>query len=106
MRKMKILAVIPLWGAIILLFWLFIKAVKQEINRKKFRACFVATALIGFLSILAVVLLLGFVSSLNVLTEFVQTYGMLVAIIVGGYIMNLFAFVKINKHWTDLENVE
>ena len=35
-KKMNYLAIIPIFGTIILLFWLFIKMVKQEINKKKF----------------------------------------------------------------------
>ena len=102
-RKMYFLAILPIWGSIILLFWLFIKMVKQEINKKKFDAYFISSALFGFLSILVTILLLNFVNSLIDITNFINSYGLLIAFIVGGYLMNLFTFTLINKKWDDLE---
>ena len=100
---MYFLAILPIWGSIILLFWLFIKMVKQEINKKKFDAYFISSALFGFLSILVTILLLNFVNSLIDITNFINSYGLLIAFIVGGYLMNLFTFTLINKKWDDLE---
>lgn len=102
-RKMNFLAILPIGGSIILLFWLFIKMVKREINKKKFDAYFISSALFGFLSILVTILLLNFVNSLIDITNFINSYGLLIAFIVGGYLMNLFTFTLINKKWDDLE---
>ena len=100
---MNFLAILPIGGSIILLFWLFIKMVKREINKKKFDAYFISSALFGFLSILVTILLLNFVNSLIDITNFINSYGLLIAFIVGGYLMNLFTFTLINKKWDDLE---
>lgn len=102
-KKINYLIIIPIFGTVILLFWLFIKMVKQEINKKKFHAYFISSALFGFLSILVAILLLNFVNSLIDITNFINSYGIIVAFIVGGYLMNLFTFILINKKWNDLE---
>lgn len=92
-KKINCLAIIPIFGTVILFFWLFIKMTKQKINKNKFNAYFISSALFGFLSILITILFLNFINS----------YGILVAYIVGGYLMNLFTFTLINKKWNDLE---
>ena len=102
-KKINYLAIIPIFGTIFLLFWLFIKMIKQEINRKKFHAYFISSALFGFLSILIAILFLNFVNSLTVITNFINSYGIIVAFLVGGYLMNLFTFSLINKKWNELE---
>ena len=102
-KKINYLAIIPIYGTVILLFWLFIKMIKQEINRKKFHAYFISSALFGFLSILIAILFLNFINSLTDITNFINSYGIIVAFLVGGYLMNLFTFSLINKKWNELE---
>lgn len=102
-KKINYLAIIPIFGTVILFLWLFIKMAKQKINKKKFNAYFISSALFGFLSILITILLLNFINSLVDISNFINSYGILVAFIVGGYLMNLFTFTLINKKWNDLE---
>ena len=102
-KKINYFAILPIFGSVILLFWLFIKMIKQEINKKRFHAYFISSALFGFLSILIVILFLNFINSLVDITNFINSYGIIIAFIVGGYLMNLFAFNLINKKWNDLE---
>lgn len=102
-KKLNYLAIVPIYGTVVLLVWLFIKMAKQEINKKKFYAYFISSALFGFLSILVVVLLLNFINSLVDISNFINGYGLIVAFVVGGYLMNLFTFTLINKKWNDLE---
>lgn len=104
-KKLNYLAVVPIYGTVVLLVWLFIKMAKQEINKKKFYAYFISSALFGFLSILVVVLLLNFINSLVDISNFINGYGLIVAFVVGGYLMNLFTFTLINKKWNDLEKL-
>ena len=101
-KKTKFLIIAPMWGSIILLFWMFIKTAKQEISKKKFYTYFISSALFGFLSILVTILFLNFINHLINITGFINSYGLLIAYIVGGYLMNLFTFTLINKHWTKL----
>lgn len=102
-KKINCLAIIPIFGIVILFFWLFIKMTKQKINKNKFNAYFISSALFGFLSILITILFLNFINSLVDISNFINSYGILVAYIVGGYLMNLFTFTLINKKWNDLE---
>ena len=102
-KKINYLAIIPIYGTIILLLWLFIKMTKQEINKKKFHAYFISSALFGFLSVLIMILFLNFINSLVGITNFINSYGIIIAYVVGGYLMNLFTFTLINKKWDDLE---
>ena len=102
-KKINCLAIIPIFGTVILFFWLFIKMTKQKINKNKFNAYFISSALFGFLSILTTILFLNFINSLVDISNFINSYGTLVAYIVGGYLMNLFTFTLINKKWNDLE---
>lgn len=101
-KKINYLATIPIFGTVILLLWLFIKMIREEINKKKFHAYFISSALFGFLSILVAILLLNFINSLIDISSFIESYGILIAFIVGGYLMNLFTFTLINKKWNDL----
>lgn len=102
-KKINYLAIIPIFGTVILFLWLSIKMAKQKINKKKFNAYFISSALFGFLSILITILFLNFINSLVDISNFINSYGILVAFIVGGYLMNLFTFTLINKKWNDLE---
>ena len=102
-KKINCLDIILIFGTVILFLWLFIKMAKQKINKKKFNAYFISSALFGFLSILITILFLNFINSLVDISNFINSYGILVAYIVGGYLMNLFTFTLINKKWNDLE---
>lgn len=79
------------------------KMVKQEMNKKKFRAYFTSSVLFGFLSILIIILFLNFINSLTDIINFINSYGILVAFISSAYLMNLFTFTLINKKWNDLK---
>ena len=101
---MNYFAVIPIWGAIILLVWLFVKALKQEINRKRFNTCLMSSALVGFISIMVVVLLLKLIDTAVDISDFTSRYGVIVSFVAGGYLMNLFTFLLINKKWDRLQS--
>ena len=101
-KKMNYLAIIPIYGTVILLFWLFIKMIKDEVNKKNFYAYFISSGLFGFLSILVIILFLNFINSFADISNFLNCYGILVAFIVGGYLMNFFTFILVNKKWNDL----
>ena len=102
-KKMNYLAIIPIYGTVILLFWLFIKMAREKINKKKFHAYFISSVLFGFLSVLISILFLNFINSFVDITNFINSYGILVVFIIDGYLMNLFTFTLINKRWSDLE---
>ena len=57
-KKINYLAIIHIFGTVILLLWLFIKMIREEINKKKFHAYFISSVLFGFLSVLLSILLM------------------------------------------------
>lgn len=101
-KKINYLAVIPIWGSVVLLFGLFIKVIKNKVCRKKFHAYFISCALMGALSIIVTVFFLHFLNSMIDISRFIEKYGRIVAFSIGGYLMNLFTFVLINKSWENL----
>ena len=103
-KKTNYLAIIPIFGSVILFLWLYIKLLKHEINTKKFLTCFISSVLLGFLSIVVVMLFLYFINYLFDIKIFIENYGMIVAFVIGGYLLNLFSFVSINKNWDNLQN--
>ncbi len=100
-KKLNHLAVIPLYGSIIMLFWVFVKAIKHEINIKRFYKFFIACGLFGGSAILILMLFLLFISALVDIKNYIG-YGVLTVVILGGYLMNLFTFTLLNKRWDDL----
>lgn len=102
-KKMNILAVLPLYGSIIVLFWLFIKSIKKDINKKKFNLYFYSCGIMGGITIL---LLMLFVLFLNYQFNFSKEHfsiAIVVGLILGGYLMNLYTFLLLNKKWEDLK---
>ena len=98
-KKVNYLAAAPIYGSVILLFLLFIKTIKQEIDVKEFVACFVSSGFMGFLSILVSVLLFKFINMLLITSMFINDYGLLLGFVLGGYFMNLFTFTMVNKRF-------
>ena len=100
-RKFNYFALLPLYGTIILLFSLFVKMVRGEINKKKFYKFFWTYGLLGALVFFACLLGLAFVSALVDMRNYI-VYGILFVIIVGGYLCNLLVFTSVNKQWEEL----
>ncbi len=101
-KKLNVLALVPIFGTVAILLWLYIKMSKGEINKKNFHSYFISSALIGFLSILIVVLLLNFITSLIDISEFIDSYGLILSFVFGGYLLNLYTFSLLNLKWENL----
>ncbi len=101
-KDMNYLAVIPLYGTIILMVWLFIKGMKHEVHFKKAVKYFFLCGLIGGATMVVVVLLAVLVNSLVAEPNIVVKYFRLGILLIGGYIMNIFSFLLINKKWDEL----
>ena len=99
-KKLSYLRYIPLYGTIIVIFVLFVKAVKKELNYSKFMKLFFK---IGFMTA-------GIILPLQLLLIVINNYVIrislpiifLVTIFLGGYLMNYFAFKMINKKYNEL----
>lgn len=101
-KKLNYLALAPIFGTVILLFFLFIKTVKGEMYVRKFHAYFVSCALFGFLSLLLSIPFVSVIGSIFHLTSLVEGDGLVLAFILGGYLMNAFTFILVNKKWNCL----
>ncbi len=101
-KDMNYLAVIPLYGAVILMAWLFIKGMRHEVHFKKAVKYFFLCGLIGVASMVVVALLALLVNSLVTEPNFFVKYFRLFILLIGGYIMNIFSFLLINKKWDEL----
>ena len=93
---------IPLYGAIIVWFSLFIKVLKQEVEKKKFSKYFWRCGLLGGFSFLALMLGMVAISNLADIKDYI-TYGVLIVVIIGGYLFNLITFKTLNQHWDELD---
>lgn len=95
-KKINYLAIIPIYGTVILMIYLFVLMAKNRIDKRKFVLYFTSVALFGFLSILFFVLLFKFMY-INFDIQLLYDYGLLFAFILGGYAMNAFAFIALKK---------
>ncbi len=97
MDKKNYLAIIPLYGSVILIIWMYIKMIRQEISMKRFVAYLSSSAIVGFVSILISILLFKFISSFLASNIFINDYGLIAGFILGGYLLNLFTFTLVKR---------
>lgn len=100
-KRLNCLALLPLYGSIILLFWIFTRVMKHEISIKKFYKYVISCGLFGGLSFFVLMLFLFFINTLVDITNYFG-YGILIVAVLGGYLFNLFTFSLVNKRWDDL----
>ena len=98
-KNVKYLSIVPLFGSVILLFYLFIKSFKGEIDKKRFFIFFYSSGFVGFCSILVVIMSLNLVNYLFDIQEFILNFGLSTAFVFGGYLLNLFTFTIAIKKW-------
>lgn len=96
-KKMNFLAVIPIYGTVIIMLWMFVQTIKQRIPMKRFVVYLASTALAGFLSILFSILLFIFIGKLFLTSTLINEHGIVMGFVLGGYLLNLFTFTMINK---------
>lgn len=93
-KKMNYLAIIPLWGSVILIIYSFIKTVQSKLMFKDLLLFLLVAGLGGGILFTGarglVILLLG-------TRELVDKYELILTMVVGGYLMNLVAFLWFNK---------
>ncbi len=100
-RKLNYLAAVPLYGTVVLWLLLFWRVVRQEISKKKFNTYFWRCGLLGGFIYIALMLGLVVVSKVVDIKEYIG-YGILVVLVIGGYLLNLITFKTLNKHWDEL----
>ncbi len=90
-KELNYLAVIPFYGASIVLFYLFILVIKEKISKKKFTIVFSLCWTIIHL-ILSIIY-----KNLNIL--FFKDIKDIVQLFIAGYMANAFTFPFINEKW-------
>jgi hypothetical protein len=100
-KKIKYLSVIPLYGTCALYIHLYIMCLKDKISKSKFYKIFTISAAMSsmcWLVTTAIVYMIG-----EKITYFnFNNFGLYIALIVGGYIMNAVTFKYVDKNWTYL----
>ena len=103
-KKLKYLKYVPLYGAIIMMFALFIKATKKELNYYKFMKMFwnigLISAAIVFSLIFLLIVINNFIVSIPIPIIF------LLIIVLGGYLVNFYAFKTVDRNYINLSNLE
>ena len=104
-KKLNYLSAIPLYGTCIMLFYLYFLCFKGRISKKKFSKVFLICAIVAAVCWYMISLIL-FMINQNFHSPVLYNYGILITLVVAGYIMNAFTFTFINKKWEYLSSIE
>lgn len=97
-KKLKYLSFIPLYGTCILLIHLFIMSIKEKISKKKFFRAFIICAVVSAISWYMVMMIVYIISKHIIYFDF-NTIGLLITMVIGGYVINVFTFKYFDKKW-------
>lgn len=104
-KKLKYLSAIPLYGTCILLIYLFVSSLKDKISTKKLYKTFFICVGVSAICWYMVVMIMYIISKQFIYYDF-NILGIIITMIVGGYLMNAFTFTYIDKKWDHLYNNE
>lgn len=100
-KKLNYLSIIPLYGTCVLFVYLFILSLKDKISKRNFFKSFILCAFISAICWYMVMMIVYIVSEKLIHFDF-NTIGLIITMIVGGYIINAFTFTYINIKWNYL----
>jgi len=100
-KKLKYLSIIPLYGTCILFVYLFILSIKGKISKKNFFKRFILCAIVSAICWYMVVMIVYIVSKKVIHFDF-HSIGVIITMIIGGYIINEFTFKYVDKKWNYL----
>ena len=100
-KKLNYLSILPLYGTCILYVYLFILSLKNKISKKKFFRSFIFCAIVSAICWYMVMMVVYIVSEKLIHFDF-NSVGLIIIIIIGGYIINAFNFKYIDKKWNYL----
>lgn len=100
-KKLKYLSIIPLYGTCILLIYLFVLSLKDKISKKKFFKNFLICAIVSAICWCMVMVIVYIVSKKIINFDF-DNSGILITMIIGGYMINAFTFKYIDIKWNSL----
>ncbi len=96
-KKLKYLALIPLYGTCGLLIYLFILSIKDKISKKHFFRIFIICSIFSAICWYIIALIVYIIGE--------QILGIFIIMIIGGYMMNICTFKYIDKNWDYLSSV-
>ena len=94
-KKLKYLSIIPLYGTCILFVYLFILSLKDKVSKKGFFKSFFICAIVSAICWYMVMMIVYILSKKLIHFDF-NTIGLIITMIIGGYITNAFSFIYIN----------
>lgn len=97
-KKLKYLAAIPLYGTCILLIYMFVLCLKEEISKKRFFKTFFICAIVSAICWYMVMMIVYIISKKIINFNF-NKLGLIITMIIGGYMMNTFTFIYVDKKW-------
>ena len=97
-KKLRYLSIIPLYGTCILLVYLFVLSIKEKISKNKFFKTFIICAIVSAICWYMVMMIVYIVSEKIIYFDS-NTLGLLITMVIGGYMMNAFTFIYIDKKW-------
>ena len=100
-KKLKYLSIIPLYGTCVLFVYLFILSLKDKISKKKFFKSFFICAIVSAICWYMVMMIVYIVSEKLIHFDF-NTIGLILTMIIGGYIINAFTFTYVDITWNYL----
>lgn len=100
-KKLKYLSIIPLYGTCVLFVYLFILSLKDKISKKKFFKSFFICAIVSAICWYMVMMIVYIVSEKLIRFDF-NTIGLILTMIIGGYIINAFTFKYVDIKWNYL----
>ena len=100
-KKLKYLSSIPLYGTCILFVYLFILSIKNKISKKNFFKSFIICAIVSAICWYMVVMIVYIASEKLIPFDF-HSIGVIITMIIGGYIINAFTFIYVDKKWNCL----
>ena len=100
-KKLKYLSIIPLYGTCILFVYLYILSLKDKISKKKIFKCFFICAIVSAICWYMVMMIVYIASKKLIRFDF-NTNGLILTMIIGGYIINAFTFKYVDIKWNYL----
>ena len=97
-KKINYLSIIPLYGTCILFAYLFVLCLKDKISKKKFFKSFFICAIVSAICWYMVMMIVYIVSKKIIIFDF-NTLGLIITIVIGGYIINAFTFKYVDVRW-------
>ena len=100
-KKLKYLSIIPLYGTCILFVYLFILSLKDKISKKNFFKSFILCTIVSAISWYMVMMIVYIVSKKLIHFDF-YSIGVIITMIIGGYIINAFTYKYVDIKWNYL----